>query len=102
VNFIFEKNITFYSTLEKNQENFKFNSNNLNNLCIKIFRKNFFSIRIKYNLFLSNIDYFFFIKNFTYNFYIRNCDYFFEFASQRKYFLNYNNPASINRGSLTI
>ena len=99
VNCIFEKNVILYSNYK---ENFKFDSNNISNLCIKIFRKNFYSIRVKYNLFLSNIDYFFFIKNFTYNFYIRNCDYFFEFASQRKYFLKYNNPASINRGSLTM
>jgi len=80
----------------------KFDFNNLKNLYIKIFKKKFFSIRIKYNLFLSNIDYFIFLKDLTYNFYIRNCDYFFEFASQRKFFLKYNNPASINRGSLTI
>lgn len=59
VNCIFEKNIIFYSNLKKNKEDFKFNFNNLSNLCIKIFRKNFYSIRIKYNLFLSNIDYFF-------------------------------------------
>ena len=91
MNFIFEKNITLYSNLEKNKENFKFNSNNLNNLCIKIFRKNFFSIRIKYNLFLSYIDYFIFFKNFTYNYYIKNFPYFYTFSSQRKIFLKYNN-----------
>jgi len=53
-------------------------------------------------LFLSNIDYFLFIKDFTYNYYIRNCSYFFEFASHRKYFLKYNNPASINKGNLNM
>ena len=62
VNCIFEKNVTLYSNLKENKENFKFNFNNLSNLCIKIFRKNFYSIRVKYNLFLSNIDYFFFKK----------------------------------------
>ena len=74
----------------------------LKNLDIKIFKKNFYSIRVKYNLFLSNIDYFLFIKDFTYNYYIRNCSYFFEFASHRKFFLKYNNPASINKGNLNM
>jgi hypothetical protein len=51
-------------------------------------------------LFLSNIDYFLFLKELTYNYYIRNCEYFIEFASHRKIFLRYNNPSSVNKGSL--
>lgn len=60
VNCIIEKNIILYSQLYINKkENFRFNFNNVKNLYIKIFRKNFYPIRLKYNLFLSNIDYFF-------------------------------------------
>lgn len=100
VNCIIEFNNRLY-LVEKKKELFKFNLNNLKNVDIKIYRNNFFPIRVKYNLFISNIDYFIFLKFFTYNFYIRSCNYFFEFASHRKYFLIYhNNPASINKGSL--
>ena len=91
-----------YSIMKKKKELFKFNFNNLNNLYIKIFRKNFYSIRVKYNLFLSNIDYFLFIKGYTFNIYIRNYEYFFEFVSHKKFFLKYNNPASINKTLLTM
>jgi len=99
VDYIIEKN---YNTYKKKKENFKFKNKSLKNLYINIFKKNFFSIRIYYNLFISNIDYFIFIKDFTYNYYIRNYNYFFEFTSQKKIFLKYNNPASVNKGSLTI
>jgi hypothetical protein len=99
VHCIIEYNNNLYIHLNKE---FKFNLKNLKNLDIKIFKKNFYAIRVKYNLFLSNIDYFLFIKDFTYNFYIRNCSYFFEFASQRKLFLIYNNPAAINKGFLNL
>jgi hypothetical protein len=103
MHFIIEFNYKSYINLTKKERfKFKFESKNLKNLDIKIFKKNFYSIRVKYNLFLSNIDYFIFIKDFTYNFYIRNCSYFFEFASQRKFFLKYNNPASVNKGSLNM
>ena len=102
-NCVIEKNYSYYLSLEKKKKiDFKFKFNGLNNLHISVYRKNFFSIRVKYNLFLSNIDYFLFMKDFTYNYYIRNCNYFFEFISQRKLFLKYNNPASINRGSLAM
>ena len=99
-----ETNYFAYSIIKnkKKKEDYKFKFNNLNNLYIKIFRKNFYSIRVNYSLFLSNIDYYIFIKDLTYNFYIRNCDHFFQFISQRKYFLRYNNPASTNRGPLTM
>jgi hypothetical protein len=88
--------------INNKNESFKFSNFNLKNLYIMIFSKNFFKIRVKYNLFLSNLDYFIFFKNFTYNFYIKNHQYFYTFSSQRKIFLRYNNPASVNRGSLSM
>jgi hypothetical protein len=86
----------------KKGETFEFNHYNLKNLFIKIYKKKFFAIRVKYNLFLSNIDYFLFIKGYTFNIYIRNYEYFFEFVSHKKFFLKYNNPASINKTLLTM
>lgn len=103
-NLIIEKNVDKYVFLksQKKEEIFKFNTYNLKNLYIKIYKKKFFAIRVKYNLFLSNIDYFLFIKGYTFNIYIRNYEYFFEFVSHKKYFLKYNNPASINKTLLTM
>jgi hypothetical protein len=93
---------SYLRNIKKKNGDFNFNLKNLNDVDITIFKKNFYAIRVKYNLFLSNIDYFLFLKDLTYNFYIRNCSYFFEFASQRKFFLKYNNPASTNKGSLAM
>jgi len=105
VDLIIEKNYMFYFINKKKDninEIFKFENYNLKNLYIKIFSKNNFKIRVKYNLFLSYIDYFIFFKNFTYNYYIKNFPYFYTFSSQRKIFLKYNNPASVNRGTLSL
>jgi hypothetical protein len=87
---------------DNRNEFFKFENYNLKNLYTMIFSKNFFKVRVKYNLFLSNIDYFIFFNNFTYNYYIKNYPYFYTFSSQRKIFLRYNNPASVNRGALSM
>ena len=101
-NVIIEKNYKEFLKKKKNNDYFKFNNFFLKNIDNKIYKKNFFSVRLQYNFFLSNVDYYFFFKNFLYNFYIRNCVYFFEFISQRKFFLIYNNPTGENKGSLTI
>jgi hypothetical protein len=103
-NLIIEKNVNKYTRLkkQKKEETFIFNNYNLKNLFIKINKKKSFAIRVKYNLFLSNIDYFLFIKGYTFNIYIRNYEYFFEFVSHKKFFLKYNNPASINKTLLTM
>lgn len=99
IHLIIEKNVDKYKKLKKK---FEFKFYNLKNIYTKIYKKKYFAIRVKNNLFLSNVDYFIFLKDLTFNFYIRNCDYFFEFPSQRKLFLRYNNPTSLNKGSLTL
>jgi hypothetical protein len=103
-NLIIEKNVTKYNYFKKKKKEkfFKFNNYNLKNLFIKIDKKKIVAIRVKYNLFLSNIDYFLFLKGYTFNIYIRNYEYFFEFVSHKKFFIKYNNPASINKTLLTM
>lgn len=104
ISIIIEKNVSKYNAFKtkKKKKTLKFDFYNLKNIHIKIYKKKFFPIRANLNLFLSNIDYFIFLKGLTFNFYIRNCDYFFGFISQRKLFLRYNNPTSVNKGSLTL
>lgn len=102
IDYIIEKNYKNYKKQKNKDEldDYVFNYYNLNDLYLDIFKKNFFKIRVKYNLFLSNIDYFIFFKEFTYNHYIRNNPYFIKFTSHKKLFLDYNNPTSTNKGSL--
>jgi hypothetical protein len=102
INIIIEKNVNFYKFKKNERQLFKFKYFNLKNIYIRIYKKKFFPLRVQYNLVLNNIDYFIFLKGLTFNFYIRNCNYFFEFISQRKLFLKYNNPTSLNKGSISI
>jgi len=102
VDIIIERNVKIYNSKKNKKQLFKFKYFDLKNIYTRIYKKKFFPLRVKYNLLLNNIDYFIFLKGLTFNFYIRNCNYFFEFISQRKLFLKYNNPTSLNKGSISI
>lgn len=57
IDIVMEKNFNEYGVLD-----FEFKTFNLKNVCTKIFNKEIFAARVKYNLFLSMLIILFFIK----------------------------------------